>query len=177
MKIVIATDGSECTKKALAFLVTHENLAGAEDELLVLNMQPSLPPRVAPLVGSNVVKDYHRDEANKVLDPHQTISRSSPDPLPVQMGGGCTRRGDRGDHPAREGTPDRDGHARAWAARSVLPGQRSAAAGHRLRRADVTGQVRWRRCAAPACGPWRAGAALAGSGLRQALSSQPSRTS
>jgi nucleotide-binding universal stress UspA family protein len=69
MKIVFAADGSEYTKKALAFLVTHENLAGAQDELLVLNVQPPLPPRVAPMVGSDVVKDYHRDEADKVLDP------------------------------------------------------------------------------------------------------------
>ncbi len=176
MKIVIATVGSECTKKALAFLVTHENLAGAEDELLVLNMQPTQPPRVAPLVGSNVVKDYHRDEANKVLNPLQTVSGSSPDPLPVRMGGWRTRCGDRGGHPAREGPPDRDGHARARAARSGPDGQRGLAGGHRLRRADVTGQVRWQRCAA-ACGRWRPGAVLAGSGLRLALSSQPSRTS
>lgn len=69
MKIILAADGSDCTKKALAFLVTHENLAGAEDELIVLNVQPPLPPRVAPMVGSDVVKDYHLDEANKVLDP------------------------------------------------------------------------------------------------------------
>ncbi len=69
MKILFAADGSECTKKALAFLVTHESLAGTEDELLVLNVQPPLPPRVAPMVGSDVATDYHRDMANQVLDP------------------------------------------------------------------------------------------------------------
>ena len=40
MKIVFAADGSASTKKALAFLVTHESLAGADDELFVLNVQP-----------------------------------------------------------------------------------------------------------------------------------------
>lgn len=69
MKIVFAADGSECTKKALAFLVTHESLAGADDELLVLNVQPPVPARFGPLVGTDTVKNYHRDEANKVLDP------------------------------------------------------------------------------------------------------------
>lgn len=69
MRIVFAADGSESIKKALAFLVTHENLAAAEDELLVLNVQAPMPPRVSPLVGSKVVKDYQRDEANRVLDP------------------------------------------------------------------------------------------------------------
>ena len=69
MKIVLAADGSACTKKALAFLVTHESLAGADDELLVLNVQPPLPPSVALMVRSDVADSPHRDEADKVLDP------------------------------------------------------------------------------------------------------------
>ena len=69
MKIVFAADGSACTKKALAFLVTHQNLAGVEDELFVLNVQPPLPPSVALMVRSDIADNSHRDEANKVLDP------------------------------------------------------------------------------------------------------------
>lgn len=69
MKLLFAADGSECTKKALAFLVTHEGLAGPEDELLVLNVQPAMPHRVSQMVASEEIKDYHRDEANKVLEP------------------------------------------------------------------------------------------------------------
>ena len=40
MKILFAADGSTFTKKALAFLVTHEGLSGPNDELIVLNVQP-----------------------------------------------------------------------------------------------------------------------------------------
>jgi len=69
MKIIMAADGSDCTKKALAFLVTHESLAGAEDELVVLNVQPPLPARAAHMVGATVVQEYYLDDANKVLDP------------------------------------------------------------------------------------------------------------
>ena len=69
MKIVFAADGSACTKKALAFLVTHESLAGADDELFVLNVQPPLPPSVELMVRSDIADNSHRDEANKVLDP------------------------------------------------------------------------------------------------------------
>ena len=36
VKIVFAADGSKYTKKALAFLVTHESMAGPEDEIFVL---------------------------------------------------------------------------------------------------------------------------------------------
>lgn len=69
MKILLAADGSKFTKKALAFLITHESLCGAEDELVVLNVQPPVPPRVKTMVGADVVKSYHQDEARKVLEP------------------------------------------------------------------------------------------------------------
>ena len=36
MKILFPADGSPYTKKALAFLITHENFCGPEDELIVL---------------------------------------------------------------------------------------------------------------------------------------------
>ena len=69
MKILLAADGSKFTKKALAFLVTHESLAGAEDELVVLNVQVPVPGRVKSMLGSAEVAAYHQEEANKVLDP------------------------------------------------------------------------------------------------------------
>ena len=69
MKILFAADGSKFTKKALAYLVTHESVAGPEDEVIVLNVQPPVPPRVKSMVGSETVNDYHRDEAVKVLGP------------------------------------------------------------------------------------------------------------
>jgi nucleotide-binding universal stress UspA family protein len=69
MKILFAADGSSYTKKALAFLVTHEGLAGKDDELIVLNVQPPVPPRVGTILGADAVAGYHREEAEKVLDP------------------------------------------------------------------------------------------------------------
>ncbi len=69
MKIVLAADGSSYTKKALAFLVTHEGLAGPDDEVIVVNVQANLPPRVRTAVGADVVKGYQQDEAEKVLAP------------------------------------------------------------------------------------------------------------
>jgi nucleotide-binding universal stress UspA family protein len=68
MKILFAADGSKYTKKALAFLVTHE--AFAEDaEFVVLNVQPMMPPRVKTMAGAAVVRAYQEEEAAKVLKP------------------------------------------------------------------------------------------------------------
>jgi nucleotide-binding universal stress UspA family protein len=69
MKILLAADGSKLTKKALAFLATHETLCGPKDQLTVLHVQSPVPPRVKASLGAAVVRDYHQDEAKKVLAP------------------------------------------------------------------------------------------------------------
>ena len=69
MKILLAADGSEYTRKALDFLVTHENICGPNDELFVLNVQTPVPLRVQAMLSTAAVKDYYRDEARSVLDP------------------------------------------------------------------------------------------------------------
>lgn len=69
MKILFAADGSPYTKKALAFLVTHESLAGADDELFVLNVQMPVPTRIKRFLGTTDVAAIHREDGDKVLDP------------------------------------------------------------------------------------------------------------
>ena len=69
MKILLAADGSSYTKKALAFLVTHEALAGDDGHIVVVNVQPAMPPRVRSMVGASAVNEYHAEEAQKVLRP------------------------------------------------------------------------------------------------------------
>lgn len=69
MKILFAADGSKYTKKALAFLTTHESLAGPSDQVVVLNVQSPVPPRVRSMLGAAEVTAYHAEESRKVLDP------------------------------------------------------------------------------------------------------------
>jgi nucleotide-binding universal stress UspA family protein len=69
MKILLAADGSSYTKKALAFLVTNHEIAGGDGHVVVVNVQPAMPPRVKSMVGASAVQDYHREEAEKVLKP------------------------------------------------------------------------------------------------------------
>lgn len=69
MKIVFAADGSKYTKKALAFLVNHEGMAGADDEVIVLHVQLPVPPRVKNMLGAAAVTDCQREDAEKVLAP------------------------------------------------------------------------------------------------------------
>lgn len=69
MKILFAADGSKYTKKALAFLVTHESLAGPDGDVVVLNVQAPVPGRVRAMLGAAEVAAYHAEESQKVLAP------------------------------------------------------------------------------------------------------------
>jgi len=69
MRVFLAVDGSTFTKKALAFLVTHETLMGPDAELIVLNVQVAVSPRVKTMLGAATVHAWHAEEAGKVLDP------------------------------------------------------------------------------------------------------------
>ena len=69
MKILLAADGSKFTKKALAFLMANDSFCSDTDELLVLHVQAPISPRVKTMLGAGVVRDYHVDEAQKVLAP------------------------------------------------------------------------------------------------------------
>jgi nucleotide-binding universal stress UspA family protein len=75
MKLLLAADGSKYTKKALAWLLANQAFEGADDELVVLHVQPPLPPRVRTAVGAQVVKDYYGDECAKVLSPIERLLR------------------------------------------------------------------------------------------------------
>ncbi len=78
MKILLAADGSKYTKKALAFLVTHDGLLGDGGELHVLHVQPALPARVRTVAGRDMVANYHLDEAEKVLAPIRKFLQRHP---------------------------------------------------------------------------------------------------
>lgn len=69
MKVLLAVDGSDDTKKMLAYLSTHEDLLGVKPQFVVLNVQPAIPPHAAKVVGKATVEEFHRTEAEKVLGP------------------------------------------------------------------------------------------------------------
>ena len=69
MKILLAVDGSEYTKKMLAYLTTHDSLFSADNSYTIFTAQPQLPPRARAAVGKEIVDNYHAEEAEKILGP------------------------------------------------------------------------------------------------------------
>lgn len=69
MKILLAVDGSEYTRKMLDYVTSHSALFDASHEYTLLNAQSPLPPHARSAVGASVAQEYHQDEAQKVLEP------------------------------------------------------------------------------------------------------------
>ena len=69
MKILLAVDGSEYTKKMLAYITTHEELFSTSNSYTLLTVQAQLPARARAAVGKELVDTYHREEAEKVISP------------------------------------------------------------------------------------------------------------
>jgi nucleotide-binding universal stress UspA family protein len=69
MKILLAVDGSEYTKKMLAYLTTHDELFGANNDFTAVTVQSPLPPRARAAVGADVANQYYEDEAAKITGP------------------------------------------------------------------------------------------------------------
>lgn len=66
MKILLAVDGSAYTKKMLAYLATHEELFGANNDFTAISVQAPLPPRARAAVGAEAANQYHEEESAKV---------------------------------------------------------------------------------------------------------------
>lgn len=73
MKIILAVDGSKYSKKAVGYLMANEDLLGKDGEVVLLNVQPAVPNRVSRLLGATVVREYHQEEAQKVLKPIEKL--------------------------------------------------------------------------------------------------------
>ena len=69
MKILLAGDGSPYTKKMLAYVSTHLELFGGDNQFTALSVQPTLPPRARAAVGKDAVDAYYVEESAKVLEP------------------------------------------------------------------------------------------------------------
>lgn len=75
MKILVAADGSEYTKRMLGYLAAHDEWLGGRHAYTVIHAVPPLPPRPASVLDKSVLDDYYREEAEKVLEPIRAFFR------------------------------------------------------------------------------------------------------
>ena len=73
MKILIAVDGSQFTKRMLAYLTAHDEFPGKSHEYTVLTAVSPVPARAAAVLDKATLATYYADEAEKVLKPIRTF--------------------------------------------------------------------------------------------------------
>ncbi|MCD6077038.1 MAG: hypothetical protein K0R89_976 [Ramlibacter sp.] len=69
MRILLAVDGSDYTRKMLDYVSTHRELFDTSHEFVLFHTPLPIPPHAKAAVGSGNVDEYYRDEAQKVLEP------------------------------------------------------------------------------------------------------------
>lgn len=69
MNILLAVDGSACTKRVLAYVAAHDEWLGAKHRYTVLHAVPHMPARAAALARKAEIQSYYRDEAQRDLEP------------------------------------------------------------------------------------------------------------
>lgn len=74
MKILLAVDGSEYTRRMLAYIAAHDELVAPSNEFTALTIVPSIPPHVQRYIGREDLEGYYADEAKKVLEPIEAFA-------------------------------------------------------------------------------------------------------
>ena len=69
MKILIAVDGSDYTKRMLAYIAAHDEWLGAAHRYTVVHSVLAVPHRAAAFVGGAEVRKFYDDDAEIVFRP------------------------------------------------------------------------------------------------------------
>lgn len=69
MKILLAVDGSEYTRRMLDYIATHKDLFDPSHEYVLLTVVAPVPPRVRGYIDRDTVEGYYHDQAEEVLAP------------------------------------------------------------------------------------------------------------
>ena len=77
MKILLPVDGSEYTRRMLAYIAAHDELLGAGHEFVAFTAVPPIPPRAASFLDRGTVEDHYRDLADQVLKPVKAFAEQN----------------------------------------------------------------------------------------------------
>ncbi|UUX95021.1 universal stress protein [Aquabacterium sp. J223] len=75
MKILVAVDGSDYTKRLLAWLATHDELLAKEVSYTFIAVVPPLPPIATHHIEPSSIDGHYTDTAKAVLDPVAEFAR------------------------------------------------------------------------------------------------------
>jgi nucleotide-binding universal stress UspA family protein len=69
MKILLPVDGSDYTKRMLAYVAAREDVLGRDHDYLIYTVVAPLPAYAARFLDKESIEGYYREEAESVLRP------------------------------------------------------------------------------------------------------------
>ena len=69
MKILLAVDGSDVTKRMLSYIAAHDELLGPGHDYTLVNVIASVPRYAATFLEAKTLDGYYLEEAEKVFHP------------------------------------------------------------------------------------------------------------
>lgn len=76
MKILLATDGSKCSRRAADYVIKHAAMLGKQPDLTLVHVQARLPNRAAAALSRAAVDRYYHDQSEKALMPARRALRA-----------------------------------------------------------------------------------------------------
>jgi nucleotide-binding universal stress UspA family protein len=77
MNILLAVDGSEYTKRMLAYVASHGELFPPSTRYTILTVVPKVPGHAASYISHEDLADYYQDEAEAVLGPVREFAQKA----------------------------------------------------------------------------------------------------
>jgi len=85
MKVLFPVDGSEYTKRMLAYVAAHDELVGADNEHIFLHVVPELPSVATRQMLKSAIEDFYGVEAEAVFEPIRAFSKQLGWPCRFEM--------------------------------------------------------------------------------------------
>lgn len=88
MKILFAVDGSDYTKRMLAYLAAHDELLGANHEHVFLTVVPELPALASRQLSPEILEDFFTVEAEAVFHSVRAFAEMQRWPMRLEVARG-----------------------------------------------------------------------------------------
>ena len=77
MKILLAVDGSDYTKRMLSYIAAHDELVSPKNQFTALTVVAPVPPHAASFLQRSVLDSYYGEEADKTLAPVRAFAQQT----------------------------------------------------------------------------------------------------
>ena len=76
MKVLLALDGSDYSKRMLAHLAAHDELLGPSHEYTLFTAVAPIPAHAARYIDPDNLASYYEEQAQHILAPAETVARA-----------------------------------------------------------------------------------------------------